>query len=179
MVKRIRRMPVGEPTVNPQLETLFSEPEKAYLRPDELNALSRFVSSLPERINFYRRLRNDELALMQAVADALEQQFPQESKERLTRSLQNGILLLRCAAMAMLIDNPDFVSRRLGAWLPEMVAAYDTYAIDTALYQLIKQHLAERFSTPQTSLLFPGINAAQALLSSASTEAEETLVGLR
>ncbi|MEM9005617.1 MAG: hypothetical protein AAGE59_19095 [Cyanobacteria bacterium P01_F01_bin.86] len=164
--------------MNPQLETLFREPEKAYLRPDELNALSHFVSSLPERINFYRRLRSEELSLMQAVADALEQQFPQESEARLLRSVQNGILLLRCAAMAMLIDNPDFVTRRLGTWLPEMVAAYETQALDNTLYQLIKQHLSERFTTSQTTLLFPGINAAQAFLSEPELEAEETLVSL-
>ena len=170
--------------MNPQLEILFSEPEKAYLRPDDLNALSRFVSSLPERINFYRRLRNEELTLMQATANALEKQFPQESEERLKRSLQNGILLLRCAAMAMLMDDPSFVTRRLGSWLPDIVAAYDIQTIDTALYQLIKQQIAERFTSQQTILLFPGINAAQALFASAEQEEEETdltsetLVGL-
>ncbi|MGF1522640.1 MAG: hypothetical protein ACFBSF_10025 [Leptolyngbyaceae cyanobacterium] len=170
--------------MNSQIEGLFSEPEKAYLRPDELNTLSRFVSSLPERINFYRRLRDEELTLMQAIANALEQQFPQESEDRLKRSLQNGILLLRCAAMAMLTDDPSFVTKRLGTWLPEMVAAYDTEAIDNVLYQLIKQQLSEQFSAQQTALLFPGINTAQALLSAPEQAAEtvspanETLAGL-
>ena len=170
--------------MNSQLEALFSEPEKAYLRPDELNTLSRFVSSLPERINFYRRLRDEELSLMQAIANALEQQFPQESEERLKRSLQNGILLLRCAAMAMLTDDPTFVTKRLGAWLLEMVTAYDTAAIDAVLYQIIKAQLAEQFSAQQTELLFPGINAAQALLAApeeipdTATVASETLTGL-
>ena len=159
--------------MNPQLEMLFNEPEKAYLRSDELNTLSRFVSSLPERINFYRRLRNEELTLMQAVADALEKQFSQESEERLKRSLQNGILILRCAAMAMLMDDPDFVTKRLGAWLPDIVAAYDIQAIDTALYQLIKQHLAERFTSQQTALLFPGITSAQALFSPEEADEDE------
>lgn len=170
--------------MNSQLEALFSEPEKAYLRPDELNTLSRFVSSLPERINFYRRLRDEELTLMQAVATLLEQQFPQASEARLKRSLQNGILMLRCAAMAMLTDDPSFVSKRLGTWLPEMVAAYDTAAIDKVLYQLIKQQLTEQFASQQTALMLPGINTAQALLAEPDGEAEhtssasETLAGL-
>ncbi|MEL6381710.1 MAG: hypothetical protein AAFQ89_04415 [Cyanobacteria bacterium J06626_18] len=170
--------------MNSQLEALFSEPEKAYLRPDELNTLSRFVSSLPERINFYRRLRDEELALMQAVATALEQQFPEASEARLKRSLQNGILVLRCAAMAMLTDDPSFVTQRLGTWLPEMVVAYDTAAIDKVLYQLIKQQLTEQFASQQTALMLPGINTAQALLAAPdggvenTSSASETLAGL-
>ncbi|MEM6437342.1 MAG: hypothetical protein AAF773_26315, partial [Cyanobacteria bacterium P01_D01_bin.115] len=91
--------------MNPKLASLFDEPEKAYLQPHELNALSQLVSSLPDRINLYRRLRNEELTLMQAVADALQQKFAQESEDKLKRSLQNGMLMVRYAAMAMLTDD--------------------------------------------------------------------------
>lgn len=169
--------------MNPQLEALFIEPEKAYLRPDELNTLSRFVSSLPERINFYRRLRSEELTLMQTVADALQQQFPQESEERLKRSLKNGILVVRCAALAMLADDPNLVTNRLTTWLPEITEAYGIQAIDEALYRLIKQHFSERYTPQQMAFLSPGIEAAQALLSpqgeaSDATVTTETLVSL-
>ena len=169
--------------MNPNLEALFNEPEKAYLRPDELNVLSQFVSSLPERINLYRRLRNDELALMQAVADTLQQQFSQASEAHLERSLQNGVLVLRCAAMAMLMDDPDFMAKRLKPWLPDIIEAYGTQPIDEALYELLKQQLSSRLAPNQKALLFPGLETAQALLSLQEAEAEaavttETLVGL-
>jgi len=61
--------------MNPKLEALFDEPERAYLQTDELNALSQFVSSLPERITLYQRLRNEEVTLMQSVADACSSSF--------------------------------------------------------------------------------------------------------
>lgn len=171
--------------MNPKLAALFDEPEKAYLKVDELNTLSQFVSSLPERINFYQRLRNEEITLMQAVANALQQQFPQASDEQLKRSLQSGILMVRYAAMAMLIDDTDLVTNRLATWLPEIVEAYDTRSIDVALYQLIKTQFAGRFSPAQMALLSPGIDAAERLIGGEQPAAEpeeeitsESLVGL-
>lgn len=173
--------------MNPKLEALFDEPEKAYLQAEELNALSQFVSSLPDRINLYRRLRNEEVTLMQTVADALQQKFPQESEEKLKRSLQNGILMVRYAAMAMLSDDAEMVTKRLQSWLPDLVEAYDTKAIDLALYQLIKEQFSGRFSAAQMTLLTPGIEAAERLITApngaiaASDDADitsESLVGL-
>jgi hypothetical protein len=94
---------------------------------------------LPERITVYRQLRTDEVAVMQPVADALQVQFPDVSEEMLKRALQNGMLALRYAAMAMLMDTPTFVTKRLQTWLPEMVAAYGTGDIDQALHQLLQK----------------------------------------
>lgn len=172
--------------MNPKFEALFDEPENAYLKPDDLNALSQFVSSLPERINFYRRLRNEEITLMQPIADSLQQKFPQQPEDKLKRSLQNAILMVRYAAMAMLTDDPDMVTQRLESWLPDMVEAYDTRAIDQALYQMIRNHFAERFSAGQMDLITPGLDAAQALIVGQVTQApvedaemtSESLAGL-
>ncbi|MEM9116754.1 MAG: hypothetical protein AAF827_09315 [Cyanobacteria bacterium P01_D01_bin.6] len=171
--------------MNPKLAALFEEPEKAYLKADELNTLSQFVSSLPERINFYQRLRNEEVTLMQTVANSLQQQFPQVPEEKLKRSLQSGILMVRYAAMAMLIDDANLVTNRLATWLPEIAEAYQTKSIDAALYQLIKTQFAGRFSPAQMALLSPGLNAAERLVASDQAPAEpeeeitsESLVGL-
>ncbi|MGD1944201.1 MAG: hypothetical protein ACFB0G_23130 [Leptolyngbyaceae cyanobacterium] len=172
--------------MNPKLESLFDEPEKAYLQPHELNALSQLVSSLPDRINLYRRLRNEELTLMQAVADALQQKFSQEPEDKLKRSLQNGMLMVRYAALAMLTDDVEMVVKRLAPWLPEMIEAYETRAVDQALYQLIREQFVGRFTPAQMALLAPGLDAAQTLITPSSPandddDAEitsETLVGL-
>jgi len=170
--------------MNPKLEALFDEPEKEYLRPDELNALSQFVSSLPDRIGFYRRLRDEEIPLMQAVADALQAQLPQESEEQLKRTVQNGVLTLRYAAMAMLMDDAGFVRKRLQTWLPDLVEAYGTLAIDQTLHRLLRQQLSQRYSAREVALIAPGLDAAEALLSSSDVDEDdtnvtsETLVGL-
>jgi hypothetical protein len=167
--------------MNPKLAALFDEPENAYLSPDELQALSQFVGSLPERIDFYRCLRHEEATLLQTVVDRLQQSFPQASEEQLKRCLQNGILSIRYAAMAMLTDDPDFVTKRLVSWLPDMIEAYDTRPLDQTLHQLIREQFAGRFSAAQMGLLTPGLDAAQRLLFTPDDDTtinSETLVGL-
>jgi hypothetical protein len=170
--------------MNPNLEAIFDEPDSGYLKPEALNALSQFVSSLPERLSLYRRLRNEEITLMQPVADALETRFPDEPADKLKRSLQNAILMVRYVAMAVLTDDASMVTKRLESWLPDIVTAYDTRAIDLALYGLIREQFAKSFAANQMALLTPGLDAAQALISgqpSTPDEAEltsETLVGL-
>lgn len=157
--------------MNPNLHALFDEPEKRYLQPEELSLLSQYVTSLPERVAVYRRLRDEEVTLMQQVVNALEQQFPRESEDRLKRSLQNGLLALRYAAMAMLTDDPDFVSKRLQSWLPDMVAAYGTQAIDVALHGLLQQQLGKRFTPQQVALLAPGLAVAREMVEPGSKAA--------
>lgn len=161
--------------MNQTLDTLLKKPHNAYLRPEELNQLSQFVSSLPERVNFYRRLRSEELVLMQTVAEKLQQQFPQEAEARLTRSLQTGILILRYAAMAMLRDDPEFITRRLGSWLPEITQGYGTQTLDRAVHTLVKQNLAGRFSSQQMSLLSPGLDAVPDLLELSQEKVSKTV----
>jgi hypothetical protein len=163
--------------MNSKLEALFNQPEKAYLQPNELNMLSQFVSSLPDRINFYRRLRSEELTLMQSIANVLEQKFPQQPEETLKRSLQNAILMVRYAAMSMLTDDADFVSKRLETWLPDMIEAYDTLEVDQMLYQIIREHFSERFTAQQMTLLSPSLDSAQKLLSSQLPAADDSVIG--
>jgi hypothetical protein len=165
--------------MNPKLEALFAEPEKGYLQAADLNVLSQFVSSLPERVNLYRRLRNEEVVL-QPIADTLERRFAQESPDKLKRSIQNGILMLRYLAMAMLTDNASLVTQRLESWLPEIMTAFDTQAIDQAFHQLLREQLAGRFTPQQMALLQPGFDAAQILLAGqvAEPSTSETLVSL-
>ncbi len=150
--------------MNPTLNALFDEPEKRYLQADELNLLSQYVASLPERVVVYRRLRDEEVSLMQQVADTLEGQFPGETPEKLTRTVQNGLLVMRYSAMAMLMDDDSLVTKRLQSWLPDMVAAYETQTLELALYDLIEQTLGQRLTPTQMGFFRPGLGAARALV---------------
>lgn len=160
--------------MNPTIEALFDEPEKRYLQPDELNLLSQYVSSVPERIKIYRQLRDNEIQIMQPVADQLQKRFSQVPEASLKRSIQNGLLVLRYAAMAMLMDDPGSMTQRLQSWLPEIVAAYDTLMVDEALHQLLAQRLSSAFSAQQFALLSPALETAKQLLKGAPQVASKT-----
>ncbi|MGD1908291.1 MAG: hypothetical protein ACFB0C_20195 [Leptolyngbyaceae cyanobacterium] len=164
--------------MNPTLETLFDEPEKRYLQSDELNLLSQYVSSVPERIKVYRQLRDSEVQVMQPVADQLQQRFSKVPEAALKRSIQNGLLVLRYAAMAMLMDDPSFMTKRLQSWLPEMVAAYDTLAVDEALHQLLAQRLSSSLTGQQFALISPALEVTQQLLKGTVASNEPPLIGV-
>ncbi|HEY9763756.1 MAG TPA: hypothetical protein V6D07_14585 [Trichocoleus sp.] len=150
--------------MNPKLDALFDEPEKRYLNADELSVLSQYVSSIPERMKAYRLIRDQEIALMQPVADTLQQQMPNASEALLERSVRNGLLILRYAAMAMLVDDEAFMDQRLQGWLPEMAKAYNTQAIDQKLLEIMISRLSQALPPQQMSLLKPSLAKAQAIL---------------
>lgn len=148
----------------PHLMNIFDEVENRYLQPEELNLLGQYVESLPARLDAYRTLRDREIAVMQQVADQLQTERPDASVADLERSIKNGLLLLRCCAMAMLLNDDTFVQERLLNWLSSTLAAYDTQQIDLALHRLLNQRLSQALNPKQIHLLGPHIKKAQVLL---------------
>jgi len=150
--------------MHPQLESIFNEAETRYLKVEELGPLDHYVTSLPDRLETYRMLRDRETTIMQTVADNLVAMFPNEKTERLERSIKHAMLVLRYSAMGMLLEDETFIQDRLKGWLSETVKAYNTYDIERKLYALLDQQLANSLSSQQVSLLKPMLNLAQATL---------------
>lgn len=146
-----------------KLDSLFESADKPYLDANDLTLLSQYVSSIPERIAVYRTLRDQEVAIMQPIADALAQRT-QEPEAKVERSVRNGLMVLRYVAMAMLLDDNAFVQGRLQGWLPEIVQAHETQALDQQLFQLLDQQLAKVLTPAQINLLKPGLTKARDLL---------------
>jgi hypothetical protein len=161
-----------------KLDALFDAPDKQYLDANDLTRLSQYVSSVPERMAVYRTLRDQEVAIMQPVADAL-QQLSSQPEALVERSIRNGLMVLRYVAMGMLLDDVGFVEDRLRGWLPEMVKAYGTQTLDQQLFQLLQQQLAKVFSPPQVKLLQPGLEKAQALMLSGRETVAPPLKAMR
>jgi hypothetical protein len=150
--------------MHPQIESVFDEAENRYLKPEELTVLTQYVSSLPGRLEAYRALRDRELEIMQAVADKLVTDMPNESTEILERSIKNALLVLRYCAMGTLMNDEEFIRSRLKNWLGQTIQVYNSYAIDTALYRLLEQALSRAFTPGQSALLLPMLRVAQEML---------------
>jgi len=150
--------------MHPQIESMFDEAENRYLNPDELGTLNQYVESLPTRLETYRYVRDHEVAMMQTVADQLESQFPRESSVTLERCLKNALLVLRYSAMGMLLNDDNFLQHRLMHWLEGTAKAYQTEAVDTALYTLLNQQLASALSPAQVQLLTSHLKLAEGVL---------------
>ncbi len=132
------------------IDAIFDEAENRYLKPDEINLIGQYVSSLPERITAYRALRDQEREIVQQVADQLQADLPNAAIEQ---TLKNGILSLRYCAMGMLLDDEAFVQQRLLIWLNDSIQLHNTSAIDAAFFSRLKQHLIALLGAKQWSLL--------------------------
>lgn len=163
--------------MHPQLESIFDEAENRYLKPEELKLINQYVASLPARLETYRNLRDQELEIMQWVADQLQTQFPQEPVEHLERSLKNALLMLRHCSMGMLLDDEAFVEERLLSWVKQTVKVYGTEKIDAALYRLMNQRLTQALGAQQMSFLSPILAMAQNELLSSAEPVNSAAIG--
>ena len=130
------------------LEALFSKVDKRYLTSDELKALGRYSLSLPHRLALYRRLREAELEIFQAIADQMEAKLPQESQENLERSLKGGIGALRQCAMSMLMDEPALSADQI-RWLRLTQRSYGSESLDSLMFGLLHRQLEQRLNPKQ------------------------------
>ncbi|NJR48979.1 MAG: hypothetical protein HC780_04815 [Leptolyngbyaceae cyanobacterium CSU_1_3] len=160
------------------IETVFDEAENRYLKTEELRSLGQYVVSLPERVSIYRILRDQELTLMQQVADQLQIQQPDAHPDRIERSLKHGILILRYCAMGMLLADEGFVQSRLLNWLSGVVQIHNTQAIDTATSALTIQVLSKALAPKQMALLEPFFALSQNTLSQTAPENHLTVAGI-
>ncbi|MGJ3251308.1 MAG: hypothetical protein ACFE0J_09290 [Elainellaceae cyanobacterium] len=151
-----------------KIESIFDEAENRYLKPDELGALNQYVNSLPDRLDTYRHLRDQEVAIMQPVANQLEAQFSQEGTQTLERSIKTALLIMRYCAMAMLLNDETFLTTRLSGWFAQSIKIYNTERIDEALYQLLDRRLSDVLTPSQLNLIRPHLALAQETLLSQS-----------
>ncbi len=144
-----------------EIAAIFDEAESRYLKADELSVLGQYVGSLPQRLETYQRLRDQELSIMQQVADQLQAEMPQEPTANLERSIKNGLLVLRYCAMSTLLNDDSFVKDRLLNWLSQSTQTYNIQKVDTVLYKLLDQRLNQVFNPQQFSLLAPSLQLAK------------------
>ena len=156
--------------MQPVIENIFDEVETRHLSPDALTSFNQYVRSVPERLNTYRLLRDREISLMQKVADALEAKLPTETTERLEQGICRCILSLRHCAMAMLMNDEQYLADRLLGWLTESIQTQQTDHIDSLLHTLLLQSLGEILNPAQLKLLDPFLMQVQAAIGPAEED---------
>lgn len=150
----------------PEIRDLLYEAEENYLQPKQIERFKDHMSSLVQRQEAYEMLRDNEIAIFQPIADELLAAFPHEKQTSLEKALKHWIAVLRYCAMAMLLNNPEFLQHRLLEWLTDLVQVHQTQAMEMEIYQSLQARLPEFLSNEHMALLQPFI-----------TQAQETLLG--
>ena len=140
--------------MHPSIESIFNEAETRYLNSDELGLVSQYIDSIPQRLDLYRSLREQEVKLLQPVVDHVQKQLPQEDLKRIERATKNGILALRSCAMAMLLNDEGYIQERV-EWLHKSQQNNNLQAIDRFFYSYLEQQLQSTLGNQAMALLSP------------------------
>jgi hypothetical protein len=156
------------------LTNFFHRSQHHYLPDEDIAVFKQHTDSLAKRLEVYEMLRDQEISLFQAVADQLEAEFAQENPRVLERALKHWLTVMRYCAMAMLMNNHEYLQHRLLEWLTDIVQAHNLLAIEQSLYEFLQAKLSEVLTADQLALLNPFLEQAKtALLTEAvSTETE-------
>ena len=147
-----------------ELRTLLYDAESNYLQTPDIELFKEHIASLQERLKTYEILRDREIALFQPVADQLLVAFPAENPPLLERAVKHWLSVMRYCAMAMLLNNPEFLQRRLLEWLTDIVKAHKMTSVENRLYELLQGSLEKNLSESQLTLLNPFLKQAQTTL---------------
>jgi len=158
--------------MHPEIRTLLYDAEIAYLQTADLKRFKTVMASLKERVETYQYLRDRELEIFQPIADKLVEAFPGKSSKLLERALKHWLSVMRYCAMAMLLNNPEFLQHRLLEWLTDIVQVHEMEAIANYLCELLQFSLKQSLSAEQFALIEPFVEQAKATLLSSKTPSE-------
>ncbi|MGF1602019.1 MAG: phycobilisome protein [Thermosynechococcaceae cyanobacterium] len=136
-------------------ERFLQDAEDHYLQRSEIVEFQQQVSGLKQRLQTYEYLRDRELEIWQPIAEQLQATCPEESPQQLEKALEHWIAILRCSAMAMLLNDPKFLQNRLLEWLTDIVQAHQINALVDQLSQRLELRLKQVLSEPQWNLIQP------------------------
>lgn len=146
----------------PLLQELIHEAESKYLGQSDLVKLLQEMASMRPRLAVYRYLRDNEVYIFQKVADELLAQLPQEKTRNIENCLRHWLSITRYSAMAMLLNNPEYLQRHLLEWLTDIVRVYEYQHISKKLHSLLINRLKEELPDNGIKYIEPFLNQAQA-----------------
>jgi hypothetical protein len=144
---------------------LLQKTEDRFLNSEEIAELSNFVAGMPARLTIYKKLRDREVSILQAVADQVEQELPSADTKDVEKSISSLMLVLRYCAMALLMNSDEaFLKQRILRWLEQVSTAYNLRRINEVIFRHLNHLLTQEFSPAELGLLQPLITTAQVTL---------------
>ena len=147
-----------------QLNLLFHAAEEGYLQDSELQEYEIAIGNLKERLELYEKLRELEGKLVQRLALNLEESYPNEPPSRLQLALKQWVLVMRYCAMAMLLDDPDFLRYRLLEWLSDVIVAHNLQELENSLNGFLQRRLKKFLTGDERQLITPYLSQARTML---------------
>ncbi len=146
------------------LKAILHKAEEHYLTKPEIIVFQNHVASLAQRLETYESLRDQEITIFQPIAEELVRAYPQKNPQLIEKAIKHWLAVMRYCAMAMLLNNPEYLQRRILEWLTEMVQAHQIQSVENTIYNLLLLRLKKVLSQQQLALLQPFLAQVQTTL---------------
>ncbi|AMW28297.1 MULTISPECIES: phycobilisome protein [Arthrospira] len=143
------------------VNSLLTQAENRYLKPEELQEFKRHTSTLAQRLKIYEFLRDREAVIFEPIVEKLQTAFPEAQQPLVEKSLQHWILIMRHCAMAMLLDDTDYLKNNVLDWLRGFVKTRQSQTIETKIHELLLARLQEMLSPKAMIYLEDNLNLAK------------------
>lgn len=150
--------------MHPKIKTLLEQAESRYLKPEEIDGFKQYAISIAQSLKAYEWLREHEIEIFQPIADDIIHAFPNTEQTVLEESLKNWLLILRHCAMAMLLNDQEYLQQNLLDWLKGIVAIHQHQEVEAKIYQLLQARLKTMMPAQTLALLQPFLDQAKATL---------------
>lgn len=135
------------------IDLILYKAEAEYLEQQDLANFKGQVFALEKRLQIYEIISSKETEVFQSIASRLVSDPDEPDKIKL--ALKHWLMVMRYCAMAMLLDNPDYLEYRILEWLSEQVEAYETKAIEQRIFELLQKRYRKVLNSEQLSILQP------------------------
>jgi hypothetical protein len=146
------------------IEALVHQAEEDYLKQPDIELFRQYAASMQKRLETYECLRDREIAIFQPIVKQLMKTYSQENPQLLEKVLKHWVSVLRYCAMAMLLNNSEYLEYRLLEWLSGIVKAHQVESLESTLYELLLSRLSTVLAQQQLALLQPFLEQARAAL---------------
>lgn len=147
------------------IETLVYQAEEDYLKQPDIELFRQYAASMQKRLETYECLRDREMAIFQPIVKQLTKTCSPENPQLLEKVLKHWVAVFRYCAMAMLLNNPEYLEYRILEWLSDIVKAHQMQSLENTLYELLLSRLSEVLTEEQLALLQPFLEQARTALS--------------
>jgi Phycobilisome protein len=152
-----------------QLARLSVESDGRYATWAELQFIKDYLATVDHRMSAYEKIRDAEYQIMYEVTAQVRSSHPNifmKGEQDLTTMAQRDCgFILKCAAAAMLIDDPDRLRDGLLLWHQTIIKALQTDRISQAMWQILPNVVQKYLSAEEAAVILPMLRLNQALLS--------------
>jgi len=150
------------------LNQMAARAEGSYLSSAQMSQLEQYHRNFALRLQTYQALQKLEPEILAELSQRLtqgnptwKQHFSAEDQAKCTR---DSSYLLRNCALAMILDDKDYLYDNFLHWLKTILVSLDHVALHQQIYNPLRAILREKLPPAQAKLLEPYLTYAQTVM---------------